>query len=488
MSGSAEATPRSPKRPSLLLLLIPAVIGLLTLLRHEWWRDEAYTWLVVRASGSPSELTLNLGFNGHPRPYYFLAWVLNRISDHPLALALPNLALALAASGLFLRFAPVSPLQGFLFSLGFYPLYQYGVVVRCYSLVLFLLFLYCHLRAARPTRSAARLLVLAALAQVHLLSMAAAAVLLALEVLEARRARRRWDFGAWAGATAAATSLALAAWQVSPRGAPLASAPLSFRASLRGLANGILPDYGPLEGTEVHLVVGLALFAVIVALLLHGRRWALLVYLALAGSLLSICSLVYAGHRWHHGFYFVYLLAALWFTGEERLRGTAARGLTFVLALQAAVGAWAVGIDLARPYSDGALVARYLREEGFEEHPLVGMKVSRSPEGFARYEWTFDEIQPVLLYRGGTAYDPLARTFDAFYEHYAAGLYYRIQHRKQMAASLEDVAARIGAPFVVVVARYPDTDEVGLPPPLKKLQDFPPVLDFGERYSLYLHP
>lgn len=492
MSGSAERlvepVARSPQRLSLLLLLVPAVIGLLTLLRHEWWRDEAYTWLVVRASGSPSELIANLGFNGHPRPYYLFAWALSRISDHPLALGLPNLALALAAVGLFLRSAPVSRLQGLLFSLGFYPLYQYGVVVRCYSWVLFLLFLYCHLRTARPARSAARLWVLAALAQVHLMSMAAAAVLLLLEVLEARRTPHRWGFRAWAGATAAATSLALAAWQVSPRGAPLASAPLSFRASLRGLANGFFPDYGPLQGTDVHLVVGLAIFAVTVALLLRGRRWALLAYLALAGSLLSICSLVYAGHRWHHGFYFVYLLVALWFAGGERLRGAAARGLTFVLALQAALGAWAIGIDLARDYSDGPLVARYLREHGLEERPLVGMRISRFPIGAPRFAWEFDEIQPALLYRGGTAYDPRADTFDPYYKHYPEGQYFPGLREKQMALALDEVAVRLGTPFVVVVVRSQDAGEVEPPPPLQKLQDFPPVMDFGERYSLYLYP
>src|SRR5919201_6580548 len=91
------AVPGQGRRLSPLLLLVPGVLGLLGVVYHEWWRDEAYIWLVVRSSGSVGELVQSLGFNGHPWAYYVLAWGLYHLVASPLVLSLTNLALSLAA-------------------------------------------------------------------------------------------------------------------------------------------------------------------------------------------------------------------------------------------------------------------------------------------------------------------------------------------------------------------------------------------------------
>ncbi len=64
---------------------------------------------MVGASGSIAELIRNLGFNGHPRAYYVLAWALHRLSDHPLALSIPNAASGVAATLLGFRWPRVLP-------------------------------------------------------------------------------------------------------------------------------------------------------------------------------------------------------------------------------------------------------------------------------------------------------------------------------------------------------------------------------------------
>src|SRR5262249_46911057 len=138
MSSTTATQVLVPRRLSLLWLLLPATLGVVGIFHHEWWRDEAYTWLVAGSSNTPIELFRNLGFNGHPRAFYILVWLLRQISPNPLSLAISNLGFALAAMFLFSRSAPVTRFQACLFSLSFYPLYQYGIIVRSYSLLIFL--------------------------------------------------------------------------------------------------------------------------------------------------------------------------------------------------------------------------------------------------------------------------------------------------------------------------------------------------------------
>ena len=170
-----------PKRLGPIWMLVPATLGVLGVVNHEWWGDEAFTWLVAGESHTLRELITNLGFQGHPRPYYILAWMLRQIWENPLAWSFTNLAFALGAIFLFMRSAPVTRVQAALFSLGFYPLFQYGVIARSYSMFMFFLFLYCHLRATRRSAIEARFAVLAVLAQIHLFSLMATTVLLFLD-------------------------------------------------------------------------------------------------------------------------------------------------------------------------------------------------------------------------------------------------------------------------------------------------------------------
>jgi hypothetical protein len=115
-------------RSTLLIGAPAALVGVVTVLRHEWWRDEAFTWLVVRESRSVGELLVALrdvGY-GHPRLYYLLAYGLYQIAPWPLALSLTNLLLALLATALFVDAAPFTRAQKLMFALGYFPLYQYG--------------------------------------------------------------------------------------------------------------------------------------------------------------------------------------------------------------------------------------------------------------------------------------------------------------------------------------------------------------------------
>jgi len=461
------------------------------IIQHEWWRDEAYTWLVVGSSRTVGELIANLGFNGHPRLYYIFAWALHHVSTHPLALSVTNLGFALAAMALVFRSAPLSPLQAVAFSLGFYPLYQYGVICRSYSLFMFLLFAYCHLRAARPKAVSLRLLVLAALAQVHLMSVGPAAVLLTLEWLVVP-GKQRWRTPQWAAASVVVGSIVLSAWQLMPD----ANYSHDFEAprvlaTFRGFANGFVPNFELSEGRTQH-VIGLALFLASFGLL--WRRWtALSAYVLLSGSLAAVCAVVYEGYRWHHGLYFVFLLAALWHSGTGPLRGFRAWLLNIILAVQLAGGAYALGVDLVRPYSSGALAARFLQDRRIDHLPLIGIGIwpedghplrAGERKGSVTYRWDIDHVQPVLLsLPDHKIYDPVAGTFERFFKHYTHP-YFADMDLATLERSIRGVASHFDGPVVFVVVGY----HVDSLPPLRKLVDLPEPFDYGERYSIFLYP
>jgi hypothetical protein len=274
-----------------------------------------------------------------------LAWALHRLSDHPLALSIPNAAFGMAATLLVFRSAPFTRVQAVLFSVGFYPLYQYGVIARSYSLLVLLLFAYCHLRATRLAAVVPRLLVLALLAQVHLMATVAAAVLLAVDCALSMR-RNRWTGAEWAAAAIVVLSFALAAWQMTPDRDSRQGAP-NVRAVFLGFANAFVPNYGIFYDSRVQRYVGFGLFLSTFAVLWRRRR-AFVVYGLLSGTLATefVYVLVWGGFRWHHGLYFIFMVCALWLSSRTPLSGVRAHVLTAIFALHAAVGLYAVAADV----------------------------------------------------------------------------------------------------------------------------------------------
>ena len=488
---STAASEKSGRRFEFWLIL-PAALGLLGIYFHEWWRDEAYTWLVVGASGTLGELFQNLGFNGHPRAYYVMVWILYHVWRNPLALSLMNLTFALAAIYLFTRWAPVTRLQAVLFGVGFYPLYQYGIMSRSYSLILLLVFLYCHLRRSRPSAVVLRLVVLAALAQIHLISLMAAAVLLFFDGVTMPPGLR-WKKQNLLAAALVVLSLAASVWQMAPRGATVPTVHShDWSSVVIGVSNAFVPDFGVLHDNQrvrryAQRVPGLLLFMGAWILLWPDRN-ALLAYVMLTGGLATICFVVYSGFRWHHGFYFIFMLSGLWLAGGPALQGIRRHALTFLMIIQAIVGIYAVERDVRRPYSDGRLVAGYLRSNHLDRLPLVGLNVLHGTNKTA-YQWETDGIQPVLLELGNSrVYDPIGNSYESFFTHYASREYFPIMGQEQADREVQSVASRLGRPFVVVAMRYtPLGEPMDVPSGLRKLIDLPQPLDFGEAYSVYLY-
>jgi hypothetical protein len=133
-----------------LLTLFFAALCLLGILHHELWRDEMQTWLVARDSLSITHLFQNLKYEtGHSFLWHLCLFGVSRFTRSPLAMQLFHWLIAIAAVYLIARFAPFSRLQRTLLVLGYFPLYEYGIISRNYAPSLLCLVAFCILF---PTR------------------------------------------------------------------------------------------------------------------------------------------------------------------------------------------------------------------------------------------------------------------------------------------------------------------------------------------------
>jgi hypothetical protein len=70
--------------PAALALFV--ALGLVGILHHEMWRDEAEIWLIARDSGSLRELFRNMHTEGHPALWYLLVYTVSRLSSNPISM------------------------------------------------------------------------------------------------------------------------------------------------------------------------------------------------------------------------------------------------------------------------------------------------------------------------------------------------------------------------------------------------------------------
>jgi len=101
---------------------------------HALWRDELQGWAIARHSETPWELLHNLRYEGHPPLWYLVLWLPARITSSTVALQGLQWATATSTVFLFARFAPFSRWLRVVFALGYFPLFEYGVLTRSYSL------------------------------------------------------------------------------------------------------------------------------------------------------------------------------------------------------------------------------------------------------------------------------------------------------------------------------------------------------------------
>ncbi len=372
---------------------------------HEMWRDEMQAWLVARDSAGVGELLRRIKYEGHPALWYLLLFGVTRITHHPEAMQALHLVIAAGCVFVFARSAPFPRWVRGLFCIGYFPLYEYGVIARNYSLGVLFLFAAAalfHRRREQPWVLGG-MLALAAHTSMHALLVAAAlAVGILGEPVVSPESRTRFSTAAKTFCVAFA-SIALSVVRLVP---PVDSGfaetwtlhwdRIHAEQVLGRFAQALLPIPGGrflwgdlwLETGSHHVspLVAALLLAYVVSYLAR-RRVGLLVFAAGSMVLFAFFYAKLGGSIRHHGFLFVNLVLALWFAqvianereGDAGERSSGAlRHTVFgwvaagVLGTQVVAAAIAVGQDVTLVFSAGRATAALLVERGLDRLPLVG--------------------------------------------------------------------------------------------------------------------
>ncbi|MFT5129781.1 MAG: hypothetical protein ACI8W8_003410 [Rhodothermales bacterium] len=155
---------------SLGLFSFLTIIGLIG---HEMWRDEMRVWLTATKSADLSLLFDELIYDGHPGLWYLLVRALSPISQNPEIVKVLHFAVAATTACLILK-SECPIWQKCLLPLGYFFVYEYGVISRNYSLGICLLIGAAVLHSRGRYRLSLCCLLPASLASVHALVIALA--------------------------------------------------------------------------------------------------------------------------------------------------------------------------------------------------------------------------------------------------------------------------------------------------------------------------
>lgn len=481
---------RQNRLSEFLIPLVFLILGAVGVLTHEFWRDEAGPWLVIQSSHSIRELIANLGYTGHTHSFFVWQYTLYKFFHTPIAGSVANLLLMTAAIWMVVRTSPFSNLQKWLFALGFYPLYQYAVFNRMYAFLVFFQFAYCALYVAKPQRTLLRWLMLIAMTETHMIGMLAAIPLAMLDIIRhwrhemSSRLEKLFCGFKFLFFIFAISSVLLQLWPADESYHSLN--PASPLLAFLGFSDGFLPNYGILFESYYQMIIGMLLWiAATMALWRHPKAFT--TYLTLILPLALFSAIIYTGHRWHHGFYWIYWVMALWMTGVGILTDRRLALLTTLLfSLHAAMGLYALIDDGLHPYSGGQDIAHHIRDNGLVDLPMVGAEVFRDSHKGIVYKWEIDQLQPVMLaLTGARVYDPRAGETISFWNHYDSKLYFPRRSLYEFEWDLQALTAKLGSAFLVIVATEPGLPAPELPPNLKLIYRAERARDFGEHLSLY---
>jgi len=399
------------RRFVVIVLGIFIVLSLATILRHEMWRDEFQAWLLAREQTSFGDLAGAARYEKHPMAWFIAMYLLTRLTASPLAMQLFHLGLAAFSAGLVLRFAPFSRTQKILLIFGYYLFFEYAVISRNYALGVLALFLFCVFwtrKSDKPLLPAACLFILANTSVYGLLLAFAAGAAMAAKIcadpsMRKKRASRAAILLIAAGGLLSFLFLRPVADSSYDQVSKVHTAwnPELLSAVLRTLPRAYLPMPDPTfhfwntsiwdkvpSNLPINAASALLIF-VFAAALLRKNRIALAFYGLATAGILVWSYIGSIGFARHYGHLFVAFIASLWLArAPEREAPGAASSvrpdrseagskplsgiLTAILAVGAAGGLFAAGMDIVHPFSQAKTVAGYIRQKGYAGLPIVG--------------------------------------------------------------------------------------------------------------------
>jgi len=152
VAGSTGGYSKHPLFFPFIMTGVFLLIAAFGMTQHEMWRDEHQAWLVARDAHSLPGLFQNMKYEGNPALWQFFLFIITRFTHNPVFMQIFHLLIATGFIYVFNRYAPIRKPFKVLFTLGYFPLYEYAVISRSYSLGILLLFIVCALYKERSNR------------------------------------------------------------------------------------------------------------------------------------------------------------------------------------------------------------------------------------------------------------------------------------------------------------------------------------------------
>jgi hypothetical protein len=423
-SGQEYVSERSPgdRRFERITLLVFAVYASVLSALHEPWKDETQTWRLAIDTHGIRELAWNARYEGHPLLFHLMLQALGHLSRSWWAAVALHVVIACAAVWVVLRHAPFTRLEKALVVAGYFPAYEYAVIVRPYGLGMLLAFAACATWTSsrrKPLLTIVLLVLLANSTVLGLLLALAAGVAFYLDWIWSDDGPPR--IGArelLVGASCAVLALAVA-WLVARQVMPPADAAFKgdgvavgsdaggfsafrigegllvpFRAMVpldkigEGTAHWsrwlFAPRYRPGLVAGILVSTGIGLAGCVLAV---RRRTSLVFYLLGTLGFVAFFVLFVEGAARHHGYLAIVWIMAVWLSRSgpptvwtSPISGIADRARTyaprlFALSLVPMVLATvelAVS-DAVLPFSDARRTADFLRASGLSDGALIGI-------------------------------------------------------------------------------------------------------------------
>jgi hypothetical protein len=350
---------------------------------HEMWRDEIQPWLIARDSDNIYELVYNLRYDGHPILWYLILMPLSRLTANPVAMQVAQVAIASTTVFIVFLYSPFSMVEKVILPFGYYTLFEYGIKCRNYSLGLLLVVILCAVWERRRTNKPLIAVILAALANVHvvfgIISLGFFAAIVVESIVQQTHCNRDFLWIIIYGLGWVTAAIVALPASDSPENEWILSLSLDRLYAAFNRLSFILASEQPfyaIGGAIVCIVVGFSLR--------KNLPIALFFSLSLIGLLAFSYMVKRGGGIWQHGSMFTTLLAAMWLnhatvdtdrTGAWRYDFFLAKSaFLLVLLVQSIFGLKITWEDFSTPYSNGRAVADFIREHGWEKQPIIGMR------------------------------------------------------------------------------------------------------------------
>ncbi len=300
---------------AVLLILLYAVIGIVLLLHHEPWEDEAQAWLIARDLDIIS-IFKQMAYEGTPALWYILLVPFAKAGLPYTSEFILHLTIAIAAVSIFVLYAPFSKITKVLFIFSYYMAYEYSIIARSYCLSILLLFLIATLYGKRFDHPLWYALLVFLLFNTNAHSVFIASSLTILFAWESYREK--------AAAVLAKPSIfimvmggVLSFLQLLPRSDSIDYNSIIgsvYLAPFIATANAFFPWHPLVAHGEQRLILIVIAISILFTIILsqYKKPEVLFILLLSLSGLFYIFVFVYTGAMRHHGFILIISLFALW--------------------------------------------------------------------------------------------------------------------------------------------------------------------------------